>query len=160
MEAAELAFRLVQALKARQMHISTAESCTGGMIAAALTEVEGASQVFELGVVSYSDDIKNRVLQVSEKTLEKFTVYSAATAVEMISGVLQLGGADFAVAVTGLAGPSGGTAERPVGLVYIAVGNDRDLQVRKFNFPGNRSNIRRQALENALQMALDYVQNL
>ncbi len=160
MEAAELAFRLVQALKVRELHISTAESCTGGMIAAALTEVEGSSQVFELGVVSYSDDIKNRVLQVSEKTLEKFTVYSAATAVEMISGVLQLGGADFAVAVTGLAGPSGGTAERPVGLVYIAVGNDRDLQVRKFNFPGNRSNIRRQALENALQMALDYVQNL
>lgn len=160
MEATELALRLVQALKVRELHISTAESCTGGMIAAALTEVEGASQVFELGVVSYSDDIKNRVLQVSEKTLEKFTVYSAATAAEMISGVLRLGGADLAVAVTGLAGPGGGTAERPVGLVYIAVGNDRDLQVRKFNFPGNRSNIRRQALENALQMALDYVQNL
>ena len=154
------AANLVKALKAKNLHISTAESCTGGMIAAAITEVAGSSEVFELGVVSYSDDIKNKVLQVSRETLEKFTVYSAETAAEMVTGVLRLGGADLAVAVTGLAGPGGGTMARPVGLVYIAVGKDRDLQVREFHFAGGRSDIRRQTLTNALQMALDYVQKL
>lgn len=160
MNTEQLAARLVQALNERGLHISTAESCTGGMIAAAITEVSGASAVFELGVVSYSDDIKNRVLQVSRETLERFTVYSAETAAEMVDGVLRLGGADIGIAVTGLAGPGGGTVERPVGLVYIAVGHEADLQVREFHFAGGRSDIRRQTMENALQMAVDYIEKL
>lgn len=160
MNTEQLAPRLVKALNERGLHISTAESCTGGLIAAAITEVAGSSRVFELGVVSYSDDIKNRVLQVSGETLERFTVYSAETAAEMVSGVLRLGGADIGIAVTGLAGPGGGTIARPVGLVYIAVGNEENLQLREFHFKGGRSDIRRQTLENALQMAVDYIEKL
>ena len=160
MNTEQAANRLVQALNERKLHISTAESCTGGLIAAAITEVAGASQVFELGVGSYSDDIKNQVLKVSRETLERFTVYSAETAAEMVSGVLCLGGADIGIAVTGLAGPGGGTTARPVGLVYIAVGNEKDLLVQEFHFAGGRSDIRRQTLEQALQMALDYIENL
>ena len=160
MEAEKTACRLVQALKAKNLHISTAESCTGGMIAAAITDVSGASSVFELGVVSYSNEIKNQVLGVRAETLAKYTVYSAETAAEMVYGVIKLGGADLAVAVTGLAGPNGGTAEKPVGLVYIAVGNAENLQVREFHFAGDRAEIRRRTMENALQMALEYVEDL
>ena len=151
---------LVRALKAKNLHISTAESCTGGMIAAAITEVSGASSVMELSVVSYSDRIKNQVLNVKAETLEKYTVYSAETAVEMVQGVLALGGADLAVAVTGIAGPNGGTEEKPVGLVYIAVGSIKDVWVKEFRFNGDRADIRRQTLNNALEMTLEYVEKI
>lgn len=152
--------RLVEELKAKKLHISAAESCTGGMIASAITEVSGASSVIELSVVSYSDRIKKEVLDVDSEILEKYTVYSAETAVEMVKGVLKLSNADLAVGVTGLAGPGGGSAEKPVGLVYIAVGGLNDIRVRKFRFKGNRAEIRTQALNNALQMALEYTENL
>ena len=154
------AFELIQALKNKKLHIALAESCTGGTIAQMLTAVAGASQVLELGVVSYSERIKSKVINVQKATLEKFTVYSAETAREMALGVLALADADLAVGVTGLAGPGGGTAEKPVGLVYIAVGNAADLRVREFHFSGGRSEIRQKAAAAALHMALEFVEEL
>ncbi|MGI5824790.1 MAG: CinA family protein [Bacillota bacterium] len=151
---------LVLVLKRKKLHISLAESCTGGMVAAALTAVSGASEVFELGVVSYSERIKNCIIDVKQSTLEKYTVYSAQTAEEMALGVLKLSGADLSVAVTGLAGPNGGTKERPVGLVYISVAGFGRVMVQEFHFSGNRTEIRRQTVENALFVALKFAEDV
>ena len=101
------ALELVRLLKSKKLHIALAESCTGGLIAQMLTAVAGASEVFELGVVSYSERIKSKVINVQKATLAKYTVYSAETAQEMALGVLALADADLAVGVTGLAGPGG-----------------------------------------------------
>ncbi len=148
---------LIEALNERKWHIALAESCTGGLLAATLTEVSGASQVFELGMVSYSECIKEKMLGVKAETLTRHTVYSKETAIEMAQGVLRLADANLALAVTGLAGPGGGTATKPVGLVYVAaVGGDR-LAAREFRFSGDRAAVRRQTVTAALEMALAFL---
>ena len=154
------ALELVRLLKSKKLHIALAESCTGGLIAQMLTAVAGASEVFELGVVSYSERIKSKVINVQKATLAKYTVYSAETAQEMALGVLALADADLAVGVTGLAGPGGGTAEKPVGLVYIAVGNAENLQAHEFHFSGSRSEIRQKAAAAALRLAWEFAEKL
>ncbi len=154
------ALELVQLLKSKKLHIALAESCTGGLIAQMLTAVAGASEVFELGVVSYSERIKSKVINVQKATLAKYTVYSAETAQEMALGVLALADADLAVGVTGLAGPGGGTAEKTVGLVYIAVGNAENMQTNEFHFSGSRSEIRQKAAAAALRLAWEFAEKL
>lgn len=122
---AALAKKAVALCKENGYRISTAESCTGGMLSAAITAVSGSSAVIELGVCSYSNRIKHEVLGVSESTLEQFTEYSAECAEEMALGVMKASGANFGVSTTGVAGPTGGTAEHPVGEVCISVCDDR-----------------------------------
>lgn len=122
---AALAKKVVALCTENGYRVSTAESCTGGMISAAITAVPGSSAVIELGVCSYSNRIKQQTLGVSADTLEKFSEYSTECADEMAQGVLRLSGAQFAVSTTGVAGPTGGTAEHPVGEVCIGVWDDR-----------------------------------
>lgn len=110
--------RVVELLTSNSKTIAAAESCTGGMISQLITSVPGASAVFELGVCSYSNRIKHEILKVEDSTLSNFTEVSAETAKEMARGVRKLSGSDIAVSVTGIAGPGGGTAEKPVGTVY------------------------------------------
>lgn len=116
-----LAESVVKYCSGKDYSISTAESLTGGMISKFITSVAGASEVFELGVCSYSDRIKNKVLGVKNETLSKYTAVSKQTAEEMSAGIKSLSGSDIAVAVTGVAGPGGGTDECPVGTVYVSV---------------------------------------
>jgi len=130
--------RVVDLLALAGKRISTAESCTGGLIAALLTEVPGASRVFDAGVVSYSNRIKESVLGVDAATLERNGAVSEAVALEMARGALALSGADCAVAVSGVAGPDGGTPEKPVGLVWIAWGGPARLRARELYFPTGR----------------------
>lgn len=113
--------KLVQTLAERDLKIATAESCTGGMISQKLTSVSGASRVFDCGVCSYANFIKEKVLGVSAQTLETVGAVSAETAEQMARGVRELAGADLGLSTTGIAGPTGGTAEKPVGLVYIGI---------------------------------------
>jgi PncC family amidohydrolase len=122
--------RVVKYIITSGVTLSTAESCTGGMIAERITSIAGASAVFAGGVVSYSEDIKERVLGVKRETLDRYTVYSAETASEMSRGVMELMRTDAAVAVTGLAGPGGGTEERPVGTVFVSVRYKNREEVR------------------------------
>ena len=110
---------LVKELKNRGLKIASAESLTGGMVSEYITKVSGASEVFECGICSYSNRIKHEILGVSEETLENYTEYSYQTACEMAQGVRRLSGADIGISTTGIAGPSGGTEEKPVGTVYI-----------------------------------------
>lgn len=149
---------LVQILKTNNMKIAAAESLTGGMISEYITRVSGASQVFECGVCSYSNRIKHEILGVSSETLEKYTEYSEQTAAEMAAGIRRLSGADMGVSTTGIAGPSGGTEDKPVGLVYIGISTKERTYAKKFMFGSKtgdeREHIRKLACINALTLAV------
>lgn len=155
-----LSEEIVNECTAHGYKISTAESCTGGMISAAITAISGSSSVIELGICSYSNRVKNEILGVSEKTLREFTEYSLPCAEEMASGAARISGADFAVSTSGVAGPTGGTAENPVGTVYIAVLGKFISESKRFEFANNgRDYIRAAATEKALEMLIQRIKS-
>ena len=144
----------------KNMRLVTAESCTGGMIAAAVTDRSGSSAIFERGFVTYSNEAKIEELGVNSATIETYGAVSEQTAREMALGALKNSHADIAVAVTGIAGPNGGTPEKPVGLVYIAVAlQNRDPVVTGNNFDGDRVSIRQATCEKALELLIDTIGN-
>ena len=144
---------LVLALcRAEGLELATAESCTGGLVAGRLTSVPGASDVFVGGIVAYSNEVKARELGVGEDVLAQHGAVSAETAAAMAAGARERLGADVAVAVTGVAGPTGGTAEKPVGLVYLHAEAPWGGRGRQFNFPGDRETIRMRAAVGALHL--------
>lgn len=147
-----LAKDLHKLLQQKDMMLVTAESCTGGMIAALLTDIPGASKSFDRGFVTYSNEAKMEQLKVPAKTLEAHGAVSEQTAIDMAEGALQATSkAQISVSVTGVAGPDGGTPEKPVGLVYIAIASlDDDTVVFKHDFKGDREEIREQAVAAAL----------
>lgn len=146
---------LVRILFERALKITTAESCTGGMIAATLVNVAGVSDVFESGYITYSEDAKMRVLGVKRETLDKYTVYSEEVAREMAEGAARAAGADVALSVTGIAGPDGGTPDFPVGLCYIGCYYDGETTVVRRIFEGDRQQVREQAVQTAIELAID-----
>ncbi len=151
---------LVKALIEKKKKIATAESCTGGLISERITSVSGASEVFELGVCSYSEKIKEKFLFVSPETLKTDGVYSKACALEMARGVLALSGSDLALGITGIAGPAGGTEKNPVGTVYIAVCSKERENVIKARFGdenSDRDQIRRRASSKAISLAMEFL---
>lgn len=157
--------KLVKICTEKGLKLATAESCTGGMISEWITAIPGSSAVFECGVCSYSNRIKHEVLGVSEETLEKFTEYSKQCAEEMAKGALKISGADIAVSTTGVAGPSGGTEDNPVGTVYICVCTRQFALTKKFLFEGelfsyDRQEIRCRASLEALKMLFAAIDKL
>lgn len=146
---------LLSLLKSKGLKLATAESCTGGLIASLITEISGASEVFECGFVTYSNDSKTNLLGVDEKLIAQHGAVSEEVAIAMAKGTLKKTGADIAVSVTGIAGPNGGTEQKPVGLVFIAVANKNGSACTKNIFSGNRNEIRSQSVEVALQMLHD-----
>ena len=148
----KLAEQLGRLLKANGKTIATAESCTGGWIAQVITEVPGSSTWFDRGFVTYSNAAKVQMLDVSPQTLEDYGAVSTETAAEMAAGVLAHSDADVAVAVTGIAGPDGGTPEKPVGTVFIAWAHKNGVSkvVRK-QWTGNRRQIREQTVKSAIE---------
>jgi nicotinamide-nucleotide amidase len=152
----ELAERLGQSLKAKGHKIATAESCTGGWIAQAITEVPGSSAWFDRGFVTYSNNAKVQMLGVNPKTLEQYGAVSAEVAKQMAAGALANSEADWAVAVTGIAGPDGGSEAKPVGTVYVAwQGKNGGVKVERLQLSGDRHQIRKQAVENAMEGVFD-----
>jgi nicotinamide-nucleotide amidase len=138
--------------RAQGLTLATAESCTGGMVAARLTSVPGSSQVFLGAVVAYADEVKAAELSVPEEILERYGAVSAETAAAMAAGARRRLGADVAVAVTGIAGPGGGSDEKPVGLVYLNAESPSGSRSADFVFPGDRDGIRRRAAVTALHL--------
>src|SRR5262249_36550523 len=141
-----------QLLKLRGYTLATAESCTGGLIAGRITEVPGSSEYFLEGVVSYSNEAKIDLLGVPKKLIETHGAVSEQVAGAMAAGIRKRASSTFGVGVTGVAGPSGSSAEKPVGLVYIALADDSQTTTRKFIFPGDRQFIRTLAVNAALDM--------
>ena len=149
---------LVLALKEKGLVAATAESCTGGLVSAAVTGIPGASAVFAGGVCTYSNELKMKLLGVSEQTLQEKGAVSPETARQMAEGIRKVTDADIGVGITGIAGPDGGSAEKPVGLVYIAVSSDKHSEVKKLllsrGHKDERNAIRSLAALNALAMML------
>lgn len=153
----ELEERLVKLLFDKGFTVATAESCTGGLIAGAIVNVAGASKVFNEGYITYSNDAKEKLLRVSRETLEHFGAVSHDTAKEMALGAARAAGAQVGISSTGIAGPDGGTLEKPVGLVYLGISVCGTAEAVKFMFPGNRIEVRRQAVEAALSLAIEKI---
>lgn len=146
-----------QLLAQRGLMVGTAESCTGGLIGHRLTEVAGSSAYFLGGIIAYSNTIKERVLGVKLETLEKHGAVSAETALEMAHGARRVLGVDIAVSATGIAGPGGGTADKPVGLVYLALAAPDFARAEKFVWDKNRAGNKWESSEAALEMLREYL---
>ena len=149
--------RLQRACLERGLTVSLAESCTGGLVAAALTEIPGSSGYFLGGVVSYADAAKRELLDVAEAILAAHGAVSAQTARAMAEGARARFGTDLAASVTGVAGPDGGSAEKPVGLTYIAVADGNGVDVRRHVWPGDRAENRRDSVVAAIDLLLERV---
>lgn len=133
------------------MTISVSESCTGGMLASAIIDYPGASEVFEEGCVTYSNEAKMRRLGVKKETLDAYGAVSGETAREMAEGIALAAGTDIGVSITGVAGPGGGTEEKPIGLVYIGLYMGGKVRSRKLHLSGDRRQIRHSAVRSALE---------
>ena len=152
----ELARTLGRLARRRGVDIAVAESCTGGLVAAAITRISGSAKWFERGFVTYGNGAKREMLGVSSRALRDHGAVSEAVVIEMAAGALRHSHADVSVAVTGIAGPTGGSRSKPVGLVWFAWAARRhDVQARAFRFKGDRVAIRRRAVAVALQGLID-----
>ena len=145
-------YKIGEFLCSKSLTISTAESCTGGMVASKLIGYPGISEVFKEGAITYSNEAKIKRLGVNKETLENFGAVSYETAVEMAQGIAREACTDIGISTTGIAGPGGGTNEKPVGLVYIAIKIKNKTVVKKFMFDGNREHVRYKATISALEM--------
>ncbi len=143
---------VIALLREKKMTVATAESCTGGLLSAGLVSISGASDVFHEGYITYSNEVKEKLLGVSHDTLEKHGAVSEETALEMVQKAAERAGADAALAITGIAGPEGGTPEKPVGLVYIGAFVNGKTKVMKYQLKGNRNKVREYAVANALHL--------
>ena len=154
-----LAQQLGEALQARGLMVVTAESCTGGWVAEAITDIAGSSRWFERGFVTYSNEAKQEMLKVSAETLAHFGAVSEAVVKEMARGALDYSHAGISVAISGIAGPGGGSSEKPVGTIWFAwalkVGEEWTAQEY---FPGDRKAVRQQSVERALRGLLDVLE--
>jgi nicotinamide-nucleotide amidase len=139
--------------------VAIAESCTGGLVSKLLTDVSGSSGYIGLNIVTYSNQAKNKILNVKNKTLEEFGAVSEETAKEMAEGIKNIAESDFGLAITGIAGPTGGTEEKPVGLIYVAITNGSEEIAQKLNFPTllPRTEIRMRAAKKALHLLKDFI---
>jgi nicotinamide-nucleotide amidase len=155
-ELRDLAEQLGECLTAKGMKLASAESCTGGWLAKIITDIPGSSAWFSGSVVCYSNESKHSLLDVGEKTLSEFGAVSGETVLEMSDGIFSHTEADVAVSVSGIAGPDGGTEEKPVGLVWLSWGKrDKSVFANPFHFEGDREAVRKQSIKQALESLLD-----
>ncbi len=156
----DAAYTAVAALSNMHLTVATAESCTGGLVSKLITDVSGSSAVFECGIAAYSDRSKASILGVNPETIEKFGAVSTETAVEMAEGAKRVCSVDIAIATTGIAGPAGGSAEKPVGTVCIAVTSDKHSESLRLSFPENlgRDAIRYASAEAAFKLIIKAIQ--
>lgn len=158
-EIEKLKQKLYLLLSQKNISLSTAESCTGGMIGACITSIPGISSHYGYGFVTYSNEAKQELIGVSSQTLAKHGAVSAETALEMAEGALIKSGADIAVSVTGIAGPGGGTPLKPVGLVYVGLALKDKRLFKKLNLTGNREMIRLLTVKNVLELIIKQLEN-
>jgi nicotinamide-nucleotide amidase len=156
----ELPDLIGKSLISRGQTVAVAESCTGGLLGKIFTDIPGSSQYFLGGVIAYSNDIKSRILNVPTTTLEKYGAVSAETAKSMAEGLQNLTGASIGISITGIAGPDGGTEEKPVGLTYIGLATPDDTKVKEFHYGQQRKRNRQRAAYSALDMIRRYLKGI
>ena len=144
-------------LKKRNISIATAESCTGGLLANLLTNISGSSEYFDRGVVTYSNISKIELLGVSQEIIQKYGAVSKETASAMAIGIKERSNVDIGISTTGIAGPTGGTKEKPIGLVYIGISTPKETKVKRFIFTKNRLQNKEQTCYEALKILLETI---
>ena len=144
--------QIAKTLIKKKLSLSICESCTGGMLGTLITSAPGSSKYFCGGVIAYADEVKQRIVGVRQETLRKHGSVSAEVAREMAQGVLKRFKADISISITGIAGPTGGTKKKPVGLVYLCVATRQHVVVENRVFKGNRNQIRREACTKVLRL--------
>ncbi|KPD22761.1 CinA family protein [Idiomarina abyssalis] len=154
----ELAEQVGLRLQQKQQTVCTAESCTGGGIGYAITEVAGSSAWFNGGIITYTNALKQKLLSVETHVLEEHGAVSEACVEQMASGALSLCGADWSIAVSGVAGPGGGTADKPVGLVWMAITNHKSCWTWHEHFSGNRAEIRLKTMDSVLNKLINIIE--
>ncbi|MDD2887497.1 MAG: CinA family protein [Aliarcobacter sp.] len=151
--------KLQTLLRANKQTITVAESCTGGLVASMITKVSGSSDIFNGSIVTYSNKIKNQELNVKNETLEKYGAVSCEVVNEMLDGVIKKFDANFAIAISGIAGPNGGTKNKPVGTVVIGISDSNDHKiVNVYNFSGSREEVQIHAAKIALKEISKFIQ--
>lgn len=159
-QGASLEEQVVQMIKDREWTLTTAESCTGGLLAGRILNVSGASEVYNEGHITYSNEAKHRLLGVKEETLDRFGAVSPQTAAEMAEGAAKAASAQVGLATTGIAGPGGGTPEKPVGLIYTGCYVDGHIGVKEWRLDGSRSENRERTVEEILKQVRDVLLRL
>jgi len=151
----KISHKIIKLLKNKKIKISFAESCTGGMLSSAITSVAGSSKVFNLGLVTYSNESKIKVLKISKKVIRKYGAVSEQVCKAMVINVSKIGKTNMSVSVTGIAGPKGGTREKPVGLVYVGIKKGNKISIKKYLFKNKgRSYIQRATVNRCLGLVL------
>ena len=159
MDAPALAAQIVDRLTRRGLSLSTAESCTGGQLAAAITSIPGSSVVYIGGIVAYANSVKAALLEVPDELLERYGAVSAECAEAMAAGCQHGFATDFALSTTGIAGPTGGTSDKPVGLVYFGwARRGQAVRVERMQFSGDRATVQRLSVEHALRVLLEMLE--
>tara|TARA_B100000579_G_C22415608_1_gene658393 strand:- start:109 stop:582 length:474 start_codon:yes stop_codon:yes gene_type:complete len=154
----KLSQKLVKLLSAKRLKISFVESCTGGLLSSSITSISGSSKVFTIGLVTYSNQAKNKILKVPKKLIMKYGAVSYETCLSMVKNLNRISKTNISVSITGVAGPKGGTKQKPVGLVYIGIKKSNKTLVKKFLFKNKKRNsIQRSAVNKALNLVLSFV---
>jgi PncC family amidohydrolase len=143
-------------LRKKKLTLAVAESCTGGLVSSRITDVSGSSRYFVVGIIAYADRVKEKALGVPHALIKKHGAVSAEVALGMAKGIRNLTGVDIGISTTGIAGPTGGSMKKPVGLVYIAFASKKKQLVKEFHFKGSRKNIKFKASEAALKLICEH----
>ena len=152
----KISHKIIKLLKNKKIKISIAESCTGGMVSSSITSVSGSSKVFTLGMVTYSNETKIKVLNISKKIIKKHGAVSEKVCFDMVKNVGKIGRSNMSVSVTGIAGPSGGTRKKPVGLVYIGIKKNSEVKIKKYLFKNKgRAYIQKTTVNKCLGLILN-----
>ena len=154
----KLSLKVVQLLSKKRLKISLAESCTGGLLASSLTSISGSSKIFTLGLITYSNQAKINILKVPKKTIKKYGAVSYETCLSMVKNLNKISKTNISVSITGVAGPSGGTKQKPVGLVYVGIKKGNKTLVNKYLFKiKKRSIIQKETVKKALSLILFFI---
>ena len=151
----KLTQKIIKLLKKKRLKISTAESCTGGMLSSAITSVSGSSKVFTFGLVTYSNQSKNRLLKIPKQIIKKHGAVSIQCCFSMVNNLKKISKSNIAISVTGIAGPGGGTKQKPVGLVYIGIKKANKVKINRYLFKKKeRNKIQKAAVKKSLELIL------
>ncbi len=147
--------KIINLLKKKKLNISFAESCTGGLLASSITSISGSSKVFSLGLVTYSNNAKINVLKVPKKIISKYGAVSYETCMSMVKNLSKISKTSISISITGVAGPKGGTKQKPVGLVYIGIKKGNKMLIKKYLFKNKKRNqIQKATVNKALNLVL------